>query len=78
MNTGFSPFDTHFPSPVSADAAAAFAFAAAAQAAAYSAAPAGPLDDIRTIFVSGLPQDVKERELNNMLRFVPGVCQPME
>lgn len=29
-------------------------------------------DDIRTIFVSGLPHDVKERELHNLLRFMPG------
>lgn len=27
---------------------------------------------IRTIYISGFPHDVKERELNNMLRFLPG------
>jgi hypothetical protein len=26
----------------------------------------------RTVFVTGFPNDVKERELNNMLRFMPG------
>lgn len=26
----------------------------------------------RTVFVTGFPPDVKERELNNMLRFMPG------
>lgn len=29
-------------------------------------------EEIRTIFVTGFPSDVKERELNNMLRFLPG------
>eukprot|EP00955_Chlamydomonas_euryale_P068464 360124-Chlamydomonas_euryale.AAC.9 len=33
--------------------------------------PAGT-DELRTIFVSGFPADVKERELNNLLRFLPG------
>jgi hypothetical protein len=32
----------------------------------------GPADDIRTVFISGLPHDVKERELHNLLRFMPG------
>lgn len=34
--------------------------------------PGSPQDEIRTIFISGFPPDVKERELNNMLRFLPG------
>jgi hypothetical protein len=29
-------------------------------------------DEIRTVFVSGFPSDVKERELHNLLRFMPG------
>jgi len=29
-------------------------------------------DEVRTIFITGFPQDVKERELNNLLRFLPG------
>ncbi len=29
-------------------------------------------DEVRTIFITGFPQDVKERELNNLLRFVHG------
>ena len=29
-------------------------------------------DEIRTVFISGFPGDVKERELNNILRFLPG------
>lgn len=29
-------------------------------------------DDVRTIFISGLPDDVKERELQNLLRWLPG------
>lgn len=32
----------------------------------------GPADDIRTVFISGLPHDVKERELHNLLRFMLG------
>ncbi|KAK9697097.1 hypothetical protein RND81_08G015000 [Saponaria officinalis] len=31
-----------------------------------------PFDDVRTIFISGLPLDVKERELHNLLRWLPG------
>lgn len=33
-----------------------------------------PVDgsEIRTIFITGFPADVKERELNNMCRFLPG------
>eukprot|EP01126_Amoeba_proteus_P000665 TRINITY_DN10187_c0_g2_i12.p1 TRINITY_DN10187_c0_g2~~TRINITY_DN10187_c0_g2_i12.p1 ORF type:complete len:249 (-),score=37.37 TRINITY_DN10187_c0_g2_i12:148-894(-) len=29
-------------------------------------------DDIRTLFLSGLPEDVKEREIHNLFRLVPG------
>jgi hypothetical protein len=29
-------------------------------------------EEPRTVFITGFPPDVKERELNNMLRFVPG------
>lgn len=29
-------------------------------------------DEVRTIFVTGFPQDVKERELKALLRFIPG------
>ncbi|KAF5183148.1 Rna-binding protein with multiple splicing [Thalictrum thalictroides] len=29
-------------------------------------------DEVRTIFISGLPADVKERELQNLLRWLPG------
>lgn len=29
-------------------------------------------EELRTIFITGFPMDVKERELNNMLRFMPG------
>ena len=55
----------------------------AAQPAAYAPAPgyatyAPPYsnpDEVRTVFVTGFPPDVKERELNNLLRFVHG-CAP--
>ncbi|PNH03464.1 Cell wall integrity protein scw1 [Tetrabaena socialis] len=33
--------------------------------------PAGS-EEVRTVFVTGFPVDVKERELNNLLRFLPG------
>ncbi|KAH9608409.1 hypothetical protein KSS87_017858 [Heliosperma pusillum] len=36
------------------------------------AMPPHPFDDVRTIFISGLPLDVKERELQNLLRWLPG------
>lgn len=29
-------------------------------------------EDLRTVFITGFPQDVKERELNNLMRFLPG------
>ncbi|XP_076955145.1 uncharacterized protein LOC143629882 [Bidens hawaiensis] len=29
-------------------------------------------DEVRTIFISGLPEDVKERELHNLMRWLPG------
>jgi hypothetical protein len=29
-------------------------------------------DEIRTIYITGFPADVKDRELNNILRFMPG------
>mmetsp|Transcript_18014 Transcript_18014/g.32892 ORF Transcript_18014/g.32892 Transcript_18014/m.32892 type:complete len:263 (-) Transcript_18014:1965-2753(-) len=29
-------------------------------------------EEIRTIFITGFPKDVKDRELNNLLRFLPG------
>lgn len=29
-------------------------------------------DEVRTIFMTGLPEDVKERELQNLLRWLPG------
>ncbi|KAE8669714.1 26S proteasome non-ATPase regulatory subunit 2-like protein B [Hibiscus syriacus] len=40
-------------------------------------APSLPLDpshhdEVRTIFIMGLPEDVKERELQNLLRWLPG------
>ncbi|KAM7476158.1 hypothetical protein LguiB_023401 [Lonicera macranthoides] len=31
-----------------------------------------PTDEVRTVFISGLPEDVKERELQNLLRWLPG------
>jgi hypothetical protein len=37
-----------------------------------AAGPGGALADIRTIFVSGLPPDVKDRELHNLLRHFAG------
>jgi hypothetical protein len=39
---------------------------------AYLGAPASSSEELRTIYVSGFPQDVKERELNNLCRFLPG------
>lgn len=41
------------------------------QAPAAASSPYG-VEEIRTVFISGFPADVKERELNNLLRFLPG------
>ena len=38
----------------------------------YAPAPSYNPDEVRTVFVTGFPADVKERELNNLLRFVHG------
>ena len=52
------------------------AYAPAPAYAAYAPQPAyGSLDEVRTVFVTGFPPDVKERELNNLLRFVHGWLQ---
>jgi hypothetical protein len=42
-------------------------------------APYPNRDELRTIFVTGFPHDVRERELTNMCRFMPGyeVRQPI-
>lgn len=32
----------------------------------------GQPDELRTIFITGFPGDMRERELNNLLRFLPG------
>ncbi|TVU42188.1 hypothetical protein EJB05_08581, partial [Eragrostis curvula] len=37
-----------------------------------AAARPGAADEVRTIFITGLPVDVKERELHNLLRWLPG------
>ncbi|XP_030546832.2 U2 small nuclear ribonucleoprotein B'' isoform X1 [Rhodamnia argentea] len=34
--------------------------------------PIASHDEVRTIFITGLPDDVKERELQNLLRWLPG------
>ncbi|CAL0325891.1 unnamed protein product [Lupinus luteus] len=34
--------------------------------------PPQPSDEVRTVFITGLPEDVKERELMNLLRWLPG------
>lgn len=49
-------------------------YASAGYGAPYAAHPYGgpPSDEIRTVFITGFPDDVKERELNNLLRFIPG------
>jgi len=31
-----------------------------------------PFEELRTLFLSGLPNDVKEREIHNLMRFFPG------
>ncbi|KIY93656.1 hypothetical protein MNEG_14306 [Monoraphidium neglectum] len=63
--------------PPGAAAAAMAAAAAAAAAAGSPTSSAGLQDDVRTIFISGFPADVRDRELHNMLRYVPGyeACQ---
>ena len=34
--------------------------------------PPGGGDELRTIYITGFPPDMRERELNNLLRFLPG------
>ena len=52
------------------------AYYAAVPAPAYAAPPPAygyqpHPDEVRTLFLTGFPEDVKERELNNTLRFLP-------
>ena len=59
------------------DASAYAAVAQPYQPVAYSPAPAYGVpgygrDELRTIFVTGFPEDVREREVKNMCRFIPG------
>ena len=63
-----SPYAATFAQP----RPAAYAQPAPAAYYTYQAAPALNPDEVRTIFVTGFPDDVKERELNNLLRFLPG------
>mmetsp|Transcript_15355 Transcript_15355/g.42921 ORF Transcript_15355/g.42921 Transcript_15355/m.42921 type:complete len:326 (+) Transcript_15355:234-1211(+) len=76
------PYGQHYAADPNAAAAAAHAgyppagsaypgySAHPAQAGAAAPSPYG--EEIRTVFISGFPADVKERELNNLLRFLPG------
>jgi hypothetical protein len=68
---GGDPYGTH---ALFATAASPAAAAAAYSGLGYGAAGGlgGGREDVRTIFVSGLPHDIKERELHNLLRFMPG------
>lgn len=63
-----------YPQPYAQPAADPY-HAAAYAAPAYAPAPAAygyNPDELRTVFLTGFPDDVKERELNNLLRFLPG------
>ena len=63
------------PSPYAAPAGYAAPYAAPAPYGAapqYGVPPLSNPDEPRTLFVTGFPTDVKERELNNLLRFLPG------
>ena len=67
------------PSPYAPPAGYAAPYAAPAPYGAapqYGVPPPSNPDEPRTLFVTGFPTDVKERELNNLLRFLPGyeVC----
>ncbi|XP_050894449.1 cell wall integrity protein scw1 isoform X2 [Lathyrus oleraceus] len=37
-----------------------------------TAVPSPSPEEVRTIFITGLPEDVKEREIQNLLRWLPG------
>ncbi|GAU16177.1 hypothetical protein TSUD_298070, partial [Trifolium subterraneum] len=37
-----------------------------------AAIPSPSSEEVRTIFITGLPEDVRERELQNLLRWLPG------
>ena len=59
------PYQQHYAQPPPS-------YAPAPQYAQYASPyPANP-DEVRTVFITGFPSDVKERELNNLLRFLPG------
>ena len=68
MYANYAPAAHNLPPP---NAYAPYAQQAAIPAAIAAHAYAAN-DEIRTVFVSGFSADVKERELNNLLRFLPG------
>ncbi|XP_059641390.1 cell wall integrity protein scw1 [Cornus florida] len=74
--TGIHPFHHQWPPAAAPPPAAA---AAVPPPAAHHLPPSMTMDnsrlstdEVRTIFISGLPEDVKERELQNLLRWLPG------
>ncbi|XWS20786.1 hypothetical protein CRYUN_Cryun31cG0132500 [Craigia yunnanensis] len=67
---GIHPYHQQWPpAPVPPPPPAA---AAAAPPAHHPPPPALSHDEVRTIFITGLPEDIKERELQNLLRWLPG------
>ncbi|KAL4628976.1 uncharacterized protein LOC142636133 isoform X1 [Castanea sativa] len=68
---GIHPYHQQWP-PAAAAAPPPPPPAVAAAAPPPHAPPIAPSDEVRTIFITGLPEDVKERELQNLLRWLPG------
>ncbi|QHO38727.1 RNA-binding protein with multiple splicing [Arachis hypogaea] len=65
--TGIHPYHQQWP-----PAAAASPPPPSPAAALAPPAPPHPTEEVRTIFITGLPEDVKERELLNLMRWLPG------
>ncbi|KAF3957574.1 hypothetical protein ACB098_05G204800 [Castanea mollissima] len=68
---GIHPYHQQWP-PAAAAAPPPPPPAVASAAPPPHAPPIAPSDEVRTIFITGLPEDVKERELQNLLRWLPG------
>ncbi|XVF74966.1 hypothetical protein PTKIN_Ptkin13bG0151600 [Pterospermum kingtungense] len=70
---GIHPYHQQWPpAPAPPPPSAASATAPPPPPSVHHPPPAPSHDEVRTIFITGLPEDVKERELQNLLRWLPG------
>ncbi|OMO83076.1 hypothetical protein CCACVL1_11574 [Corchorus capsularis] len=70
---GIHPYHQQWPTPAPPPPTAAATAAPPPPPPVHHPPPPAPShDEVRTIFITGLPEDIKERELQNLLRWLPG------